>query len=49
MYDILSDFMYSLNFNLSFFTDDITVSQKPLILHVFLWDSSLSSVLKEWI
>ena len=36
MYDILSDFRYSLNSNILLFSDGITIRQNPLTLHTFL-------------
>ena len=48
MYGILSDFIFLLSSNISFFSDDITNPQKSLFLHTFTWDLSLFSVLKEW-
>ena len=48
MYGILFDFIYRLNSNTLFFTDDIAVPEKSLSLHTILIDLSLFSVLKEW-
>ena len=47
MHGILSDFIYSLNSNILFFSDGVAILQKSLSLHTFSWDLSLFSVLKE--
>ena len=48
MHNVLSDFIYWLNSIILFFSDGITIPQKPLFLHTFSWDLSLFAILKEW-
>ena len=49
MYGTLSDYRYWVNSNISSFSDAITISQKSLFFHTFLWYLNFFSVLKEWI
>ena len=48
MYDILFDFIYTLNSNIVSFCDGITIPLKSLFLQTFSWDLRLFSVLKGW-
>ena len=47
MYDVLSDFMYYLNYSVLSFSDDTTIAQNFFFLNTFSWDLRLFSVLEE--